>query len=103
MTGRQTPRSPWPIAVALIVTLAAPITAAPAKVTVQADRKDAQVGQPVLVTVRVRGVEEAPTVKPPTVEGARLVPVGEPAVVPTLAADLESKGVFGPGGGSSGA
>jgi hypothetical protein len=100
MTGRQTPRSPWPIAVALIVTLAAPITAAPAKVTVQADRKDAQVGQPVLVTVRVRGAEEAPTIKPPTVEGARLVPMGEPAVVPTLAADLESKGVFGPGGGS---
>jgi hypothetical protein len=100
MTGRQSPLSPWPIAVALMIALAAPVGAAVPKVTVQADRKDAQVGQPVQVTVRVRGAEDEPTVKPPSVEGAQLVAVGKPAMTPTLAADLEGKGVLGKGGGS---
>lgn len=99
MTLRRSPRLPGILA---LVALAAPAVAAPPpKVSVQADRKDAQVGQPVLVTVRVRGVEEtAPAeVKPPALDGAKVAQVGQPAVVPTLAADLEAKGVFHPGAG----
>ncbi len=74
------------------------LAAAPAKVTVQADRKEAQVGQPILVTVRVRGALDTPTVKPPAVKDAEIAPVGQPRSVPSLAADLEASGVFHAGG-----
>jgi hypothetical protein len=82
----------------LVLALAAPAAAAPAKVTVQADRKTAQVGQPVLVTVRVRGALDTPTVKPPAVTDAQIAPVGQPRSVPSLAADLEASGAFHAGG-----
>jgi BatD DUF11 like domain len=98
MTSRQPPRSPWPIAVVLLAALAAPATAAPPKISVQSDRKDAQIGQPVRVTVRVRGATTTPTVKPPTIAGAQFAQVGEPTSVPTLVADMEGSGVFHPGG-----
>jgi hypothetical protein len=90
MTGSP-PRLAWSL---VAVLLAAPLVAAPVKVTAQADRKDAQVGQPVLVTVRVRGCADAPTVKPPTVAGARLAQVGEPTSMSSLTADLEAAKVF---------
>jgi len=99
MIGRRSPHCGWVIALLAMVSLVLRAEAAAPKVTVQADRKEAQVGQPVLVTVRVRGAEEAPTIKAPTVAGAHLTAAGAPAVVPTLAADLEAQGVFHAGRG----
>jgi len=90
MIGRH---SPWPLAIIGIVALTAQVEAA-SKVTIQADRKEAQVGQPVLVTVRVRGAKDTPTVKPPTVKEAQIDPVGQPTSIPTLVADLQGQGVF---------
>lgn len=91
-----------PLALALLAVLGLPL-AAPAgpgpQVSVQLDRTSAQVGQPVLVTVRVRGATDTPTVKPPEVEGATLVPLGKPRVVSSLAADLEAQGVLHAGSG----
>jgi hypothetical protein len=96
-----TPRSAWLItAAATILVLAWPAAAAAPKVVVDADRKDVQVGQPVRVAVRVRGTDEAPTIKPPTVNGGQLVQVGSPQVIPTLAADLEASGAIHAGRGS---
>jgi hypothetical protein len=97
MTVRRSPHSPGSLAVVLTLALAATAVAAPARVTVQAERKDAQVGQPVLVTVRVRGAEDTVTVEPPAPDGARIAPVGEPTVVPTLVGQLEASGAFHPG------
>jgi hypothetical protein len=99
MTGLA-PRSAWLLTAATILVLAWPVGAAAPKVVVDADHKDLQVGQPVRVTVRVRGADEAPTIKPPTVSGAHLVQVGSPAVVPTLAAELEASGAIHAGRGS---
>jgi hypothetical protein len=94
MISRQTLLAPF-----LTLALALPAAAGAPKVTVQADRKDAQVGQPVLVTLRVRGAVDMPTVKPSTVAGAQIVQVGQPTSVPTLAAELEGQGIFHAGGG----
>ncbi len=99
MIGHRSPLSRSTIVLLALLWVVAPALAAPPRVTVQADRKEAQVGQPVLLTVRVRGAEEAPTVKPPVVAGVPLTAVGPPAVVPTLAADLEAQGVFHAGRG----
>ncbi len=84
---------------------ALPASAGAPQVTVQADRTSAQFGQPILVTVRVRGAADTPEVRPPQIEGAALVPLGPPRVVPTFAADLEAKGIIhaGTGGRFAGA
>jgi hypothetical protein len=99
MTVRRTPCSPWPLAVVLVIGFAVPAAGGPIKVTAQADRRDAVVGQPVMVTVRVRGVTDTAKVEAPAVAGATIAPVGAPAVVPTLTADLEAQGVFHNGSG----
>jgi hypothetical protein len=75
--------------------LTAPVLAVPpAKVTAQADRKSAQVGQPVLLTVRVRGAIDTPEVKSPAIPDVKITPMGEPRLVPSVIADLEGTGLF---------
>ena len=99
MSGHHSPRCLLAIALVVLFASALPVEAAAPRVTVQADRQEAQVGQPVLVTVRVRGADETPSIKPPTVSGATLSAVGPAVAVSTLAADLEAQGVFHAGRG----
>jgi hypothetical protein len=93
MSGR---RLPLPARALFALFLAAPAVAAPPKITVQADRKEAQVGQPVLVTVRVRGAGDTPTVKPPALAGGQIAQVGQPTSVSTLVNDIQGLKVFKP-------
>jgi hypothetical protein len=84
----------------LAALLAADLAAAdPFQASAQADRTSVQLGQPVLITVRVRGCQETPDVEPPTVPGATISRVGEAQVLSTVFADLEKQGLLHPNGG----
>jgi hypothetical protein len=99
MTSRIAPPTFWLLRSFLLLAAAAPAAAQAPTATVQADRTTVQVGQPVLVTVRVRGSQEQPEVRPPAIDGATITPVGTAQSQPSLVSDLEAQGIIHAGAG----
>jgi hypothetical protein len=94
----MTPRHPLILGLLLVASASTVCAGPPLHATAQADYPNAQVGQPINVTVKVHGASTTPEVKAPTVNGIVLQSVGPPTAMSAMFADLESKGILHPGG-----
>jgi hypothetical protein len=94
----MTPRHLLVVGLFLVASASTLRAAPPLHATAQADHPNAQVGQPISVTVKVRGADAVPEVKTPTVNGITLQSVGPPTVKSAMFADLEAQGVLHSGG-----
>ncbi len=94
----MTPRHFLLVGLFLVASTSTLCAAPPLHATAQADHPNAQVGQPITVTVKVRGASTTPEIKPPTVNGIVLQSVGPPTAISAMFAGLESQGILHPGG-----